>query len=66
MGSGLICATASQKVEKLRQEGFAAHAIVVQHRDTLPALLEHADTLVQGVEGMMQQLKEIVNQLSSR
>jgi trehalose 6-phosphate phosphatase len=53
------------EVRKLRQEGFAAHAIVVQHLDTLPALLEHADTLVRGVEGMIQQLTEIVNQLVS-
>ncbi len=52
------------EVRRLRQEGFVAHAIVVQHPDTLPALLEHADTLVQGVEGMVQQLKEIVNQLT--
>jgi len=51
-------------VKQLRQEGFAAHAIVVQHPDTLPALLEHADTLVQEVEGMVQQLKEMVNQLT--
>src|SRR5947207_6298293 len=54
------------EVKKLCQEGFAAHAIVVQHLDTLPALLEHADTPVQGVEGMVQQLKEIANHLSSR
>lgn len=53
-------------VQQLRKEGFVAHAIVVQHSDTLPALLEHADTLVQGVEGMIQQLREIVNHLSSR
>jgi trehalose 6-phosphate phosphatase len=52
------------EVRKLRQEGVAAHAIVVQHLDTLPALLEHADTLVQEVEGMVQQLKEMVNQLA--
>jgi trehalose 6-phosphate phosphatase len=54
------------EVRKLCQEGFAAYAIVVQHLDTLPALLEHADTLAQGVEGMIQRLREIVNQLSSR
>jgi trehalose 6-phosphate phosphatase len=52
------------EVRRLRQEGLVAHAIVVQHPDTLPALLEHADTLVQEVEGMVQQLKEIVNQLT--
>ena len=52
------------EVKKLRQEGVAAHAIVVQHLDTLPALLEHADTLVQGVEGMIHQLTEMVNQLT--
>src|SRR5579859_1895671 len=51
------------EIRKLCQEGFAAHAFVVQHPDTLPALLEHADTLVQGVEGMIQQLKEIVSHL---
>ena len=52
------------EVKQLRQEGLAAHAIVVQHPDTLPALLEHADTLVQEVEGMAQQLTEMVNQLT--
>jgi trehalose 6-phosphate phosphatase len=52
------------EAKKLRQEGVAAYAIVVQHLDTLPALLEHADTLVQGVEGMVQQLKDMVNQLT--
>jgi trehalose 6-phosphate phosphatase len=51
------------EVKKLRQEGFAAHAIVVQHADTLPELLQHADSIVQGVEGMAQQLKEIVDRL---
>lgn len=52
------------EVKELHLEGVAAHAIVVQHVDTLPALLEHADTLVQEVEGMVQLLKEIVNQLT--
>jgi len=52
------------EVRKLRQEGFAAHAIVVQHLDTLPALLEHADSLVQEVAGMAQQLKEMVSILN--
>jgi len=52
------------EVRQLRQEGFVAHAIVVQHPDTLSALLTHADTLVQGVEGMVQRLKEMVHQLA--
>jgi trehalose 6-phosphate phosphatase len=52
------------EVKRLRQEGLAAHAVVVQHLDTLPALLEHADTLVQEVEGMVQLLRDMVNQLA--
>lgn len=44
------------EVERLRQDGYAAHSIAVQHPDTPPALLEHADTVVQGVEAMVQLL----------
>ena len=47
------------EIERMRQEGFAAFAIVVQHADTMPTLLEHADSVVQGVEGMAQLLREI-------
>ncbi|GCE19253.1 trehalose-phosphatase [Dictyobacter kobayashii] len=37
------------EIERLRQDGYATHGIVVQHPDTPPALLEHADTIVQGL-----------------
>jgi trehalose 6-phosphate phosphatase len=51
------------EIERLRQDGLQAASIAVQASDTLPALLEHADRVVQGVEGMAQLLKEIVSQL---
>jgi trehalose 6-phosphate phosphatase len=54
------------EVETLRRNGLAAHAIVVQHADTMPALLEHADSTVKGVEGMAQQLQAMVNQLRDK
>jgi trehalose 6-phosphate phosphatase len=47
------------EIEHLRQEGLATFAIVVQHADTMPALLEHADSVVQGVGEMAQLLREI-------
>jgi trehalose 6-phosphate phosphatase len=53
------------EVERLRQDGYAAHSIVVQHADTPEALLEHADTVVQGVEGMAQLLGEMIADLRS-
>ena len=49
---------AMQEIERLRKdradrtETIAALAIAVQHADTLPEILEHADIVVQGVEGM--------------
>lgn len=48
------------EIERLRQEGRAAFSIVVRHTDTLPELLEHADYVVDEVEGMAQLLAEIV------
>jgi len=51
------------EIKRLRQEGLQATAIVVQAADTLPALLEQADLVVQGVEGMAQLLNQIVEQL---
>jgi trehalose 6-phosphate phosphatase len=47
------------EIKQLRQEGYLAHSIVVQHHDTPPPLLEHADTIVQGVEEMVQLLGEM-------
>lgn len=54
---------AALEIERLRLEGLQAATIVVQASDTLPALLEHADIVVQGVEGMAQLLNQIVEQL---
>ena len=51
------------EIERLRQDGLQTASIVVQAADTLPALLEHADVVVQGVEGMAKLLAEIVEQL---
>ncbi len=47
------------EIEKLRNEGYAALGIAVQHSDTPPELLEHADIIVQDVEGMVQLMEEI-------
>jgi len=52
---------AVREIVPLRQEGVAALSIVVQHADTLPAMLENADIVVQGVEGMARLLREIVD-----
>ena len=57
---------AIMEISRLRQQGIAALAIVVQHSDTLPALLEHADLIVQGVDCMAELLRQIVASLSKR
>ncbi|HTK06154.1 MAG TPA: trehalose-phosphatase [Ktedonobacteraceae bacterium] len=54
------------EIERLRQEGLAAVAIVVQHADTPPELLEHADVIVQEVDGMVHLLAEIVQKLTDQ
>jgi trehalose 6-phosphate phosphatase len=51
---------AVMEISRIRKEGIAALSIVVQHADTLPELLEHADCVVQGVEGMAELLREMV------
>jgi trehalose 6-phosphate phosphatase len=51
---------AVREIPQLRQDGRAAIAVVVQHADTLPALLEHADIVVHEVEGMVKLLGEMV------
>jgi trehalose 6-phosphate phosphatase len=53
------------EIARLREHGLSALAIVVEHRDTLPALLEHADLVVLGVEGMAKLLQEIVATLTN-
>lgn len=51
---------AVKKTAYLRQQGIAALAIAVKYADTLPELLENADIIVDGVEGMVTLLREIV------
>ena len=51
------------EIARLRQEGIAALAIVVQHPDTLPEMLANADIVVQGVEGMANLLHKMVELL---
>jgi trehalose 6-phosphate phosphatase len=52
------------EIAKLRQNGMGALAVAVQHSDTLSALLEHADMVVQEVAGMVRLLREIVDSLA--
>lgn len=48
---------------QLRRDGLATFSVVVQHPDTLPTLLEQADSVVQGVAAMADLLGEITAQL---
>ena len=57
---------AVMEISRLQWHGIAALAVVVQHSDTPPALLEHADLVVQGVEGMTELLCKIVASLLRR
>ena len=50
---------------RMRKEGITTLVIVVQHPDTLPELLQHADILVQGVPGMVELLCAMVEMLDS-
>jgi len=47
----------------LRTNGLATLGVAVKHPDTPPELLQQADMVVEGVEGMMQLLQEIVQNL---
>ena len=51
------------EVEQLRAEKkvMAGLSVVVQHADTLPAMLEHADVVVQEVAGMVNLLRDMVD-----
>jgi hypothetical protein len=51
------------EIEQLRKDGLTAYTVVVRHHDTLPALLEHTDEIVDGVEEMAAKLQEIAAQL---
>ncbi len=48
------------EIARLKWHGIAALAVAVQHSDTPPELLEHADIVVQSVEGMVALLRQIV------
>ncbi|MBE3559871.1 MAG: trehalose-phosphatase [Ktedonobacteraceae bacterium] len=54
------------EIERLRASGLAAFAIAVQHPDTLPELLAHADLVVQGVGAMAALLHELVEYLAGQ
>ncbi len=56
---------AVRELVRMRTDGMATLAIAVQHLDTPPALLEEADSVVQGVDGMITLLREIVRYLES-
>lgn len=51
------------EIPRLRQEGIAALAIVVQQADTFPGLLEHADVVVQGIGRLVRLSSEMVRLL---
>ncbi len=51
------------EIERLRLEGIKTLGVAVQHSDTLPELLAHADIVVQEVEGMVELLRKIVADL---
>jgi trehalose 6-phosphate phosphatase len=48
------------EITRMRKEGLTTLGIVVQHSDTLPEILEHADIVVQEVSGMVELLREMV------
>ena len=52
------------EIERLRFEGIKGVGVAVQHADTLPELLAHADIVVQEVKGMVELLREIVEELA--
>jgi trehalose 6-phosphate phosphatase len=54
---------AVRELARMRTEGTMTLAIAVQHTDTPPALLEEADSAVQGVDGMIALLRAMVQYL---
>ncbi|MGH2493797.1 MAG: trehalose-phosphatase [Ktedonobacteraceae bacterium] len=51
---------AIMEMTELRQRGLTTLAIVARHPDTLPALLQHADTVVDRVPGMVALLRDML------
>lgn len=56
---------AIEEIARLRQERVAGISIGVKHADTLPELLQKADQVVEGVEGMVHLLREMMEFLYS-
>ncbi len=59
-GDDLTDLDAMLEIPELRRQGVAALAIAARHSDTPPELLQHADMVVDGVPGMVAQLRDIV------
>jgi trehalose 6-phosphate phosphatase len=64
-GDDLTDLDAVLEVERLRQSGLQAYSIAVRYDDTIPALLEHANDIVDGVAGMAIRLQEIVKGIAT-
>jgi trehalose 6-phosphate phosphatase len=60
-GDDLTDLDAVLEVERLSQSGLPAYSIAVRYSDTIPALLEHANDIVDGVAGMAAKLREMVS-----
>ena len=59
-GDDLTDLDAIMEIPELRRQGLAALAIAARHHDTPPALLQHADMVVDEVPGMVALLHDIV------
>jgi trehalose-phosphatase len=62
-GDDLPDLTAFLETSRMRNEGLASLSILVQHVHTPIVLIEHADIVVQEVEGMVALLREIIYML---
>lgn len=59
-GDDLTDLDAIMEMAELRQQGLTTLAIVAHHPDTLPALLQHADIVVDAVPGMVALLRDMI------
>jgi trehalose 6-phosphate phosphatase len=57
---------AVRELAHMRSEGVVTLAVAVQHTDTPPTLLEEADSVVQGVDGVMDLLREILMNITNQ
>ena len=63
-GDDLTDLDAIMEMAELRRQGLATLAIVARHPDTLPALLQHADIVVDAVPGMVALLRDMIQILA--